>query len=31
MTRKKKVMIWAAVIVILVGGFLALRIPSGRK
>ena len=31
MTRKKKAMIWAAVIAILVGGFLALRIPSWTR
>lgn len=31
MTRKKKVMIWVTVIVVLVGGFLALRIPSWNQ
>ena len=31
MTRKKKTIIWIAVIVVLVGGFLALRIPSWNQ
>ena len=29
--KKKKVLIWGAVIVMLVGGFLALRIPSWTR